>query len=108
MMRASSKQGYFAFMASLRKEFSKTELASREGLSGALGGMVLTKDAKSILASFKGDTAAIDDFVKPFLDSSQNNILWPELLAFLSCCSNWCTIKRLHSLDLIRRKQGKS
>jgi hypothetical protein len=44
--------------------------------------------------------------IKAFQDSSSDCIQYPELLAFLGNCSLWNVMHRLHTIDLIRQKQG--
>lgn len=42
----------------------------------------------------------------PFCDESSDCIMYPELLAFLGCCSLWNVMYRLHIINRIRKKQG--
>ena len=41
-----------------------------------------------------------------FLDRASDCVLYPELISFLSSCSLWHVMHRLHTLDAIRQKQG--
>lgn len=44
--------------------------------------------------------------LETFLDRDSDYVKYPELLAFLGCCSLWNVMFRLHMLDRIRQRQG--
>ena len=59
---------------------------------------------------FKEDYAKVDSNLVTTLcecfKNDSNSIYYPELLCFLKCCSSRMMIRRIHSLDIIRQKQG--
>jgi calmodulin len=52
------------------------------------------------------DQKYINRILAAFLDESSDCVLYPEMLSYLSCCSLWNVMYRLHLVDRIRRKQG--
>jgi hypothetical protein len=101
MMRSSAKSGYLVFMEKLHKEFTAIDTQPRGG--------VTAKEFKDVLVKHNGDAASVEEMVKAFKDASSSSdeaVCWIEALGYLSCCSNWYTMRRLHHLDIIRRKQG--
>jgi Ca2+-binding EF-hand superfamily protein len=52
------------------------------------------------------DRKRLGKLLGAFQDRSSDDVLYPELLSFLCCCSLWNVMFNLHLLDKIRRKQG--
>lgn len=52
------------------------------------------------------DPKHLRKLLSAFQDTSSDCILYPELLSFLSSCSVWNVMYRLHLVDKIRKKQG--
>lgn len=71
-------------------------------------GMIPLKDAR-IVVQEEGSTVSrklIDVTLRAFQDDQSDCIYYPEYLSFLSCCSLWSVMYRLHFVDKIRKKQG--
>jgi calmodulin len=75
-------------------------------------GMVTIGSAESVLKEEIRKFREVEDHKKmrkllsAFQDPNSDCVLYPELLSFLSSCSVWNVMYRLHLVDKIRKKQG--
>ena len=100
MLRGTDSVSLRRLMALLFRNFA----ASDDRVSG-----MVTHGAAE--AALKEECAGVDQkylrrLLQSFQDESSDCVLYPELLSFLSCCSLWNVMYRLHLVDRIRRKQG--
>jgi hypothetical protein len=99
MLRALPSSGFFGFMTAFRKDFLVMD-KSYKGISSI-------KDVRGVFSKYNGDLNLVEEILKPFCDAASDAIYWVELVGFIASCSIWFTMRRLHSLDGIRKKQGK-
>lgn len=72
-------------------------------------GMITIGSAESVLKEEirqEKDQKDIYKLLTAFQDPNSDCILYPELLSFLSSCSLWNVMYRLHLVDKLRKKQG--
>jgi len=61
---------------------------------------VLQQECESV------DKTVIKDLLFAFTEKGSDCVYYPELLSYLSCCSVWYVIHKLHDLNMIRKRQG--
>ena len=54
------------------------------------------------------ESRAISQLTEAFLDRKTDSVMYPEMLSFLSCCSLWNVMHRVHTMGEARQKQGHS
>ena len=52
------------------------------------------------------DRSVIEELLFGFTDKNSDCVFYPELLSFLSNCSLWNVMHKLHNQNIIRKKQG--
>jgi calcium-binding protein CML len=65
--------------------------------------IVLKEELRQINSKEKEEMSCL---LQAFQDTSSDCIYYPELLSFLSSCSVWNVMYRLHLVDQLRKKQG--
>jgi len=100
LMRGADAVGLRRLLSLLYRNYSASDSTHSGLIPRKLCDRILKDECQGV------EISNVQELYSAFQDKHSDNCYYPELLAYLGCCSLWNVLHRIHHLDLIRQKQG--